>query len=140
MFHVSTRCFWSCDNWSKLFGTWNQLRAANRSRCSESLPSGCQSRRSKMLSLLPTSCMGRNSGVSRKRPDLIPFTTMKFPQLVAPTPKEALPFQVPKEPQPDSTLPNAFVAPSPDLVVALTTRLDLSPYCASGEPVINSID
>ena len=28
-------------------------------------------------------------------------------------------------------------APRPDFVVAFTTRLDLSPYCASGAPVIS---
>jgi len=32
------------------------------------------------------------------------------------------------------TSPNALVAPSPERVVAFTTRLDLSPYCASGAP------
>src|SRR5262249_23633836 len=29
--------------------------------------------------------------------------------------------------------------PRPDFVVAFTTRLDLSPYCVSGAPVISSI-
>src|SRR5215813_5664421 len=83
--------------------------------------------------------MGRSSGESRKCPERLAFTAVKFPYLGPPKPKVALPPQVPKEPQSDWMLPNALDTPRPDRVVALTIRLDLSPYCASGEPEISSM-
>src|ERR1700730_14178597 len=83
--------------------------------------------------------MGRNSGVSRNRPERLTLSARKFPKVGVPNPRVALPDHVPNDPQLDSRLPNGLVAPNPDRVVAFTTRLVLSPYCASGEPVISSM-
>src|SRR5579863_10295559 len=92
-----------------------------------------------MLPLLPMSWIGNNSGVSRKRPERLALKARKFPKLGVPNPSVALPVQVPNDPQLVSKLPKGLVAPNPDLVVAFTTRLLLSPYCAAGDPVISSI-
>src|SRR5690349_12320061 len=101
---------------------------------------GCQSKRSKTEPLFPMSWIGNRSGVSRKWPERTPLTRKKFPYLGLPNPKDALPPQVPKEPQSEVSEPVGLVAPRPERVVAFTIKLDLSPYCASGEPVMSSMD
>src|SRR5579862_8386306 len=83
--------------------------------------------------------MGRSSGVSRKRPERLRLSARKLPNVGVPSPSVAPPVHVPKDPQLVSRLPNGLVAPKPDRVVAFTTRLVLSPYWASGDPVISSI-
>ena len=77
--------------------------------------------------------------MSRKRPERLAFSARKFPKLGVPNPSVALPVYVPNDPQLASKLPYGWVAPNPDRVVAFTTKLVLSPYCASGDPVISSM-
>src|SRR4051812_7148564 len=85
------------------------------------------------------SCIGQNSGVSRKRPLRSEFTTRKLPKRGVPTPRVASSPIVPKEPYVVTKLPDGFW-PRPERVMALITRLVLSPYSAGGEPEITSID
>src|SRR5579884_2691522 len=84
--------------------------------------------------------MGKNSGVSRKRPDRRPFAAMNQPYLGPPNPRVASRDGVPNDPYSASISPFGFISPRPERVVALTTRLVLSPYSAFGVPVTSSID
>src|ERR1035441_3267566 len=88
-----------------------------------------------MVSLLPLSWKGGNSGVSRNRPLRTPSSARKLPILAFPKPSPADPPGEPKEPYVASTLPNRRGVPSPERVVMLATRLLLSPNSASGVPV-----
>ena len=89
--------------------------------------------------LFPIAWIGLNSGVSRKRPDRTPFAAMNHPAFGPPTPRLASTEGVPKDPYCASTSPLGRVRPRPERVVALTTRLVLSPYSAFGVPVTISI-
>src|ERR1700741_1089481 len=85
-------------------------------------------------------CKGWNSGVSRKRPDRLPFAAMNQPDFLPPIPRVPCPETVPNEPYSACTLPLGSVKPKPERVVVLTTRLVLSPYSAFGVPDMISID
>src|SRR4051794_28218624 len=83
--------------------------------------------------------MGENSGVSRNRPVRSELNARKLPQLFRPRPTVNSSPTVPKDPYRARKLAKGF-CPNPDRVVALMTRLVLSPYSAGGEPEITSID
>src|SRR5258706_15966409 len=86
------------------------------------------------------SCIGRNSGVSRNRPEREEFKVKKLPKWAFPAPREKFSPIVPNDPYVALNAPKGFVAFRPDLVTAVTTRLALSPYSGGGAPVIASND
>src|SRR5947207_1043833 len=84
-------------------------------------------------------CIGRNSGVSRNLPDRSALAAKKLPHRAFPRPSVVSSPTVPKDPYVAVKLPEGFW-PRPDRVLALITMLVLSPYLATGEPEITSID
>src|ERR1700730_193855 len=93
-----------------------------------------------MFSSLPLSWKAVNSGGSRKRLVFNPFAARKLPHLGPPTAILKSAFTVPNEPYEVVKLPVGCITPKPERVVALITRLVLSPNSAGGAPEISSRD
>src|ERR1700722_949901 len=70
----------------------------------------------------------------------MPVAAIKFPQFLPPYARANAMLVVPKLPAESVTLPVGVVTPWPERVVALMTRLVLSPYSAGGAPSITSSD